>query len=448
MRQQPPAAMTARTPPTPATPPITPPYGFGGRDEPIELHRGFAELSQGGKVVLHGGVVVSLTWLPHPNVAFELVGAPVDLWDVGDGDLTFTDLPASPSGPVFVGRASLERSEASGTFREPLRFGSETITHVDFLLANWPAMRGAWITAPGEGGWLGRVVLEEGPWRIRLEVRRDNREIVNELKGARSYAATHVGRIERIDGDAFSIRQARELIDGFDLFLGLARGFWTPPLLPVGYHGDDIVWREWLGRRSNEWQSNFAWFSYWHPDALTDAFPLFMQRWRDPAWRDSLVLGVSWFIEANGHASAETSILLGQVALELFGWVILVEERGIVAGAAYRGSNAETNVTALLDWAQVPLAIPAECGALQAWANAEGWANGPAALIGFRNKLTHPRNRADQIFTAPPDARVELRQLVVWYVELILLRFCGYRGDYVNRHKPGKVGDVEPVPWR
>jgi hypothetical protein len=433
----------------PETTAITPPYPFAGRDKPIELYRGVAELRQGGEVVLDGDAIVSLTWLPHPNVRFDLVGKPSDVWDLGAGELTFTALPGAPSVPVFVGRATLERSEASGTFQQPLRFGAKTVTRVDFLLANWPAMRGQGITSPEHGWWLGRVVIDDGPWRIRLEVRPDNRAIVDELKDASGFAPTHVGRIERIDGNAFSITQARDLMDGLDLFFGLARGFWTPPLLPVGYDGDTVVWREWLGRTSGEWESNFAWFSSWHPHALADAFPLFMQRWRDPAWHDSLVLGVSWFIEANGHGSAETSILLGQVALELFGWVILVEERGLVSRKVYRhDNNAETNVTALLSWAQIPPNIPIECTALQTWAKGEGWANGPAALIGFRNKLTHPRDRADQIFAAPPEARVELRQLVLWYVELILLRFCGYRGDYIDRHKPGKVGDVEAVPWK
>jgi hypothetical protein len=369
--------------------------------------------------------------------------------DAGAAELVLSDIADAPSVAAFVGRVDVGRGIGRGTFREPVRFGRGLMTHVDFLLANWPAMRGEWITSPEGGGWLGRVDLSDGPWRIRLEVRPDNRQIIDELKGSRSFAATHVGRLERVDGHAFSSSQAQTVLEGLDLFLALARGFWTPPLLPVGYDGEAVAWQEWLGRRSSEWRSNFAWFSPWHPQALAHAFPRFMRRWRDPAWRDSLVLGVSCFVEGNGHASAETSILLGQIALELFGWVILVEERGFISRTAYKGKDrgAEKNIIELLEWAKIPLVIPSECPTLRELARAEGWTTGPAALIGFRNRLTHPRNRAGQIFAAPVEARVELRQLVLWYVELILLRFCGYRGDYLNRHRPGMVGDVEPVPW-
>jgi hypothetical protein len=84
---------------------------------------------------------------------------------------------------------------------------------------------------------------------------------------------------------------------------------------------------------------------------------------------------------------------------------------------------------------------------LSQYATSEGWADGPAALIGLRNKLTHPGGKATAIFAAPTKARVELQQLALWYVELILLRFHGYRGDYVNRHKAEYVGEVERVPW-
>ena len=44
-------------------------------------------------------------------------------------------------------------------------------------------------------------------------------------------------------------------------------------------------------------------------------------------------------------------------------------------------------------------------------------------------------------------ARAELAQLALRCVELVLLRFCGYQGDYVNRLAARVVGEVEPVPW-
>lgn len=101
-----------------------------------------------------------------------------------------------------------------------------------------------------------------------------------------------------------------------------------------------------------------------------------MRRWQDPQWRDSLTLGIWWYIEANGPATAETSLLLCQVALELFSWVILVQEQAQLTGKQHRDTRAEDNIRALLQWAQIPLAIPTEHAALVQYAAPKGGPTG------------------------------------------------------------------------
>jgi hypothetical protein len=446
---------TRRRPPTAApqavpvnnAPLLPTPYELRGRDEPIALATVNGRLLQKGAQVASGDVGLSLIWLPHPNVRFEMNAEPW-LVDTEPGNLEL-DFPQAVTVPVSVGRVHVgATSEIAGNLSDRAAHGDTTdVDAISFLLANWPAMRGEWITKPGAGGWLGRVVLESPPWRVTLEVRRDNRELVDELRAFGGYAVTHVGRLERIDGARFSVADGRDVLEALNLFLSLARGLWTPPLLPVGYDGQAIVWREWIGRTSSPWRATFAWFSPWQPQTLTDAWPLFMQRWQDSQWRDSLTLGIWWYIEANGEATAETSLLLCQVALELFSWVILVQEQAQLTRKQHKDTSAEDNIRALLQWAQIPLAIPAEHATLTQYAAAEGWADGPTALIRLRNKLTHPGGKAATIFAVPAEARVELRQLALWYVELVLLRFQDYRGDYLVRHRAGHVGDVERVPW-
>jgi len=442
------AARPAEPPAPDDRPLLHTPYELGGRDGPLPLGVHQGRLYQQGAHVAEGEFLLSFIWLPYPNVRFEMVAPDSLVVEPGEATLEL-DLADPVRVPVFVGRVVVGATpEVVGTLTERVSCGdAATIDAISFLLANTPEMHGEWITKPGAGGWLGRVQFESTPWRGTLEVRRDNRELTSELKAFGGYAVTHVGRLERTDGLAFTVARGREILDGLNLFLSFARGFWTPPLLPVGYNGDGIVWREWLGRTSSPWRSNFAWFSPSHPGALADAFPRFMQRWQDPKWRDSSTLGIWWYIEGNGTTTAETSLLLAQVALELFSWVILVQERGQLSRTAHKKARAEDNIRSLLQWAEVPLAVPPELAALSQHAASEGWADGPAALIGLRNKLTHPGGEASAIFAAPTKARVELQQLALWYVELILLRFHGYRGDYVNRHKAEYVGEVERVPW-
>jgi hypothetical protein len=431
-------------PPANNMPLLPTPYGLGRRDQPIPLATEWGRLMQKGATVAEGDVALSFTWLPHPNVRFEMSAEP---WGVElQPSQLELDLKPPIVVPVMVGRVNIGAvNEIAGNLVERAALDTEiAVDAISFLLANTPTMAGDWITKSDTGAWRGRVVLESPPWRVTLEVRPDNRQIVNELRAFGGYAVTHVGSLERIDGALFSVARGREILNALNLFLSFARGLWTPPLLPVGYRGGNIVSREWLGRTSSPWRANFGWFSPRHPNTLADAFPLFMQRWQDPQWEDSLTLGIWWYIEANGPATAESSLLLSQVALELFSWVILVQERCLLSGTQHRNARAEDNIRRLLQWAQIPLAIPPEHPTLTHYAAAEGWTDGPAALIGLRNKLTHPGGKATAIFAAPAEARVELRELALWYVELVLLRFHGYRGDYVKRHN---VDGVERVPW-
>jgi len=369
------------------------PYDLRGRDEPIRLATIRGQLEQNGGQVAAGDVDLSLIWLPSPNVRFEMS---TDAWaiDLEPASLVL-DLPEAVTVPVSVGRIELgAASEVAGNLIDRGAFGdANDVTVISFLLPNWPAMRGDWIDKPGAGGWLGRVVLDAPPWRVTLEARRDHRQLVDELRAFGGYAITHVGRLERIDGARFSVADGRDVLEALNLFLSFARGFWTPPFLPVGYDDGAIVWREWIGRTSSPWRATFAWFSTWHPQALADAWVLFKGRWDDADSRDSLKLGIWWYIEANGTTTAETSLLLCQVALELFSWVILVQELAQLTKKQHRGAHAEDNIRDLLQWTQIPLAIPPEHAALAHLAKAEGWGDGPTALVRLRNKLTHPGAR-------------------------------------------------------
>ena len=57
----------------------------------------------------------------------------------------------------------------------------------------------------------------------------------------------------------------------------------------------------------------------------------------------------------------------------------------------------------------------------------------------------HPENIYESVnFGSAID---DANRLGLWYLELSLLKECGYLETYRNRLKLGYVGDVEKVPW-
>jgi len=423
---------------------IKPPYPFATANAPVELFNGAAVLRQ-QRLVFAGTARVLLAWLPTPNISFEMHGEGDDLLDVGATScLELASVGVSAA--VVLTRASSAR-EVAGHLADRVTTGSqEEFSSLVFMLANTPPMAGEAIT-DGAGYWRGRVVLEASPWRLTLEARRDADVALKHLRSTGGFVVTHVCRLKRIDETRFGAADADDVLRALHHFLSFANGLWTPPLLLTGINGGQIVWREWHARTSGPWRGQTSWFSPRHPDALVATFPTFMQRWTDPRWKAELQSAISWLVEAMRQPFADVAIALAQVALELLGWVILVEERQRLSRRAYKKQAAEEKLRQLLTWAGIPTAIPTELPNLVSFASASNWNTGPQALAGFRNMLVHPRDRTRTIFELPISAKLDLQQLAFWYVELLLLRFIGYRGDYVNRHRARWVGEVEPVPW-
>lgn len=397
----------------------------------------------------HGLAVLRFSWLPSTRVTFDLedveirptmlTGSPtsIRLHDEDDAviDVRLTTFQIGASSRV-----------AGVCLPTTLGGGKRGKTdRVTFILPNWPQMLGGILDDGAGNMWAGRVTLEGGGWRCHLDARFDLRAVTDRLRADGGFAATHIGELRRIDGKAFSMAKAREFARALRYYLAFARGFWTPPLLATGFRHDGAVWREWSGLSVDPWRCNRTWFNLHNPEPLINAFPAFMSRWLNPEWRESLELAISWLVEANPSDPAESSVILGKVALELLGWMILVEDEKVTSAKTWdSGRNrAERHIASLLDRLQIDRAIPKQDRALRALAAREGWQDAARAIVGFRNKLVHPRHRAGDILEMPVMARVELAELVSSYIELALLYFCGYRGEYLD----ASTRQMHVVPW-
>ncbi|MGF1512779.1 MAG: hypothetical protein ACFB5Z_03665 [Elainellaceae cyanobacterium] len=85
------------------------------------------------------------------------------------------------------------------------------------------------------------------------------------------------------------------------------------------------------------------------------------------------------------------------------------------------------------------------------------WEDSVEAFVKVRNDITHPEKKTgmfSRIKSRTPNyiasceesakAGAELFQLGLLFVELALLKLCGYSGKYVNRLK---IPGIEKVPW-
>ncbi len=398
---------------------------------------------------------ISLVWLPTMRIAFDVACDDFPDPPIGVG-LRIAPLDAYPEDVEgVITRLTARFSHASagttatGHLTEMTFRGSGKAERVVFALANFPHYVGESVRHPSGAFASSRVLLEDDDWRITIDGVASLSEQIKLLRESGGFVITHVGEVIRRDSQPIDSSDIEPLLNALLRLFSFARGGWNAPLLATGMDGSgDRIWQQWGPWLVDAWSPVTNWFPCHQGGALSKVFGPFMERWNDSLWREALETVLYWYIQANNLRSPETSITLGQVGLELLGWVSLVQDRALVSPKEFDKLPAQDKLRLLLSDAGVPLAIPVELGELTSLAAVHSWVDGPHAVTALRNALVHPsfKNR-QRVLTSSPGARFEAATLAVWYLELVLLRLFAYDGEYTNRITAQWAGDVERVPW-
>jgi hypothetical protein len=433
----------------------------------VRVYDGRLEVGSGTGAAAVGRGRCSFAWLPSPRITFELpryTGARFP--QVGRQQVQLVEKKAAVEAMVtsssFTQGLALRRRKGlkrrprqglSGLLVGPAAPGNGSqLAHLLFHVPNFWSYIGAPVCDDERShGWSGRVVVDAAPWHVTLDAVSNGSDLANQAKDTSGFALTHVGRLEWLDGAAFTSADGVTFLTTLHWFLSFARGFWTSPVLYVGFNDKGRrVWEQWdSGNKISRWRTFGTWFN----DHMADGFaalPGFVRRHDDALWGEPLRLAVHWYTESNGSAGAiEGSIILTQAAFELLAHVLLVEDRKTLSADGFRKLPASDKMRGLLVACGIPISIPAECSELAKLANPEA-PDGPGCFTLIRNALVHAdaKNRR-KLSSIPPAAIGEAWELGLWYLELVLLRLCDYSRTYSCRlvHNDFKGNEVRPVPW-
>jgi len=355
-------------------------------------------------------------------------------------------------------------STVRGTIRNASVGSDAALTEVRFLVANLPDFLGEVISEQHQSGavkavWAGRLTLAAEDWVVRLDQRPDAKDVYTRLRAQGAFEITHVGCLQRRDGAPFTGDDAGELLDALAGFLGVASGAWATPLAAVGFDSQGKqVWREWKARWDSPWRRGVLRPFDLRKHDLSRAFAGYYAKWRNPLWNEPLRVATQMYVEANGPITIDTSLTLAQNTLEVITWTLFVRDLRTRTAATFKRPPAANRLRDLVQWTRASAGIPRQLAALrrEVRAHAPPWDraasppppppwDGPSAITAMRNAMTHP-NRTPSFTTTPVDARIELQQLSLWYVERALLRLMNYRGGYANRLGAKTTGVVTRFP--
>lgn len=188
----------------------------------------------------------------------------------------------------------------------------EQVQRVRFHLTNFPDVLLPGLLGAPDGAWRrGTLTVGGGPWTLRLDTRRETREIVKRLKTQGVYAVTHIGELSRADSGPFGAGELQEALTCIHFLFSFARSAWTAPMLPVGFDQSGVpVW----------WQAGACWCTAglgrgvtWldrHDGAgLGEVAHLRLELWQDTLWRQVLRRVVIYYVEANRQGHGAPSFL-------------------------------------------------------------------------------------------------------------------------------------------
>ena len=308
-----------------------------------------------------------------------------------------------------------------------------------------PAEQVRWFTR-------GTVGLKHDGWQIRLVDLPESEDRYKHLKATGGYAFTHVGQLTRIDASAFSVEQAKEILESLRVFLWFARG--AACALPIqwgrGVDGE-IVWRQFRSPIVDGWERQYgSWFDENHGEILAALFDPFCRVHKDPNLREPLVVALHWYRHCNTQSSGrEGSLVLGMAALDLLGALIVVDRCGSITAEQYDNLSGAKKLRKLLSALKVPADIPHSYEKLTGFAKEHKLPDACTALVELRNGFVHANKKRRRIVlgSSGREATSYAWQLSLWYQELALLYLLQHRGSYRNRTTAKSASEVEPVPW-
>ncbi len=461
-------------------------YPQNGVNEPVPLHEGRFRLRWNDQVAKVAGSA-RLRWLPATGIELDvespdgLVHALLNLQE-GKDRLRFFDsveieclpvdgapdfemespsvvsIPCLPSLGALCGkvRARVREMESGGA--EDLRdAGFQVVNFVDTLTRGLSAAPGDPTTlwdargADQTAGFRPRALrLEHDGWRIDLVVAPNSP--YDGLRSSGGYACTHVGRLTRVDGSAFSAAETSATLESLTAFLSFARG--ADCNIPIRWgrgRTGEVVWRKFASPVVDPWSDDHrSWFDACRGDLLTELFGPFCRKYNDPTLSEPLRLALHWHRRCNTNSSGlEGSLILGMAGLELLSALIVAGKSGTMSARKHDKESSKKRLRLLLSALGLEPGVPPGHDALEAFRKNNDKCDACAALAELRNGFVHAKEKRRKIVFAPDTkkALAEAWQLSLWYQELALLYLLGWQGEYGNRTVERMGGELDRVPW-
>jgi hypothetical protein len=293
---------------------------------------------------------------------------------------------------------------------------------------------------------INSIVMHWGDWQVEIRSLTSTVETFKYLKEIGGYGLTHIGCLRKSNDDLFSDQDAKNIMEALRFFFSFANGSQCSPVICQGFGEDgNKIWESWNSPHE-PWREKMSLLNPHNMKHLADLFPLFMKKWKDESWRASFHDVIYWYLRSNFSSHGiDVGIILTQTAIERLSFEYAVQYKKLISSEGFKKLWASDKFRLLFSSLDIPIDIPIILSKMHGLAQKSNFSDAPHILTEVRNSLVHPDKKS----------KINLNEIIfdtwdlgLWYLEMTLLRLCGYDGKYQNRLKRGWVGEEECVPWK
>ncbi len=354
---------------------------------------------------------------------------------------------------------------ASGYVQGAIEIGKDSVLERAVIyFVNFPQTGPMNVTDTVAQSCWSRVSLGNNEWVIEIDPLEGSTQDAGDIDAGRKNVINGVGEIHRRDGARFSTADAKNLVEALGAFLSFSFADWCYPVYMFGFSDGNFVWQYARPHATREMREPCGWLHPHHISSwLLAAFPGFLDAWNRSGWSEPLGIAIAGFVEScKPDANVEVAVLLGQIPLEILGFLKLVGPD--LSDDQYDNlGSASKKLRMLLEKCSVPSSIPSFATSVSAsLADIKAFlqkpnkpaptVDAPDAAVEIRNCVVHPTpSRRQLMMTCCKRPGVnegglywEVNQLFREYFTLVILNLADYKGECRSAY-PGR--NVSVVPW-
>ena len=348
--------------------------------------------------------------------------------------------------PTYVTLSSINESILEGFINDhKIKSKNSFVDYVDFDIINFDNIAGNLIKFE-EKLYAGRIEFYFKDYHIIIDKRYDYRkELKDELRNKNGFIITHTGRIIKRDKTKFKTHSIIDMLDIIAYSLTFICGRNVGICSAKGYNNKENTYRLWLENLVTPFNYIPTWTDTISNHHNIERFlGLMCTRLDDNYYSVALKRVIDWYVDCLNNISLENNIISIQVALESLSYIILVEKENIISKEQFDLNSASKNIKLTLNHLKISYGH-SELDFFDDDIRSR-FDDGIDLVIYYRNKIVHPaiKNNDDSLTV---EDIWNIIQIGTRYIELIILAFISYKGEYSNRLNDRWYGEVELVPW-